>query len=270
MSHRASISSSTSSTSSLRKRSKRNSTAIEPSKTVAVAAPKDVTTLIEKEESATGSVGFGVYIRYFKGIGLWCSIIGIVMNIGNQTFSVLSNNWLSTWSADRDNTDPAVRDMYLGVYGAYGVAQAISSLVGGLVLAIGCLDAARDMHDSLLNKTMRLPMSFFDTTPLGRVMNRFSKDVDMADNTLPMSVRTFIMMFFSVISVFVVISTATPIFLAVIVPIGIIYYFIQAVFVATSRQLKRIESVTRSPIYSHFSESISGQLTIRAYDLQDK
>lgn len=159
---------------------------------------------------------------------------------------------------------------YLGVYGAYGIAQAISSLVGGLVLAIGCLDAARDMHDNLLNKTMRLPMSFFDTTPLGRVMNRFSKDVDMADNTLPMSIRTFIMMFFNVISVFIVISTATPIFLAVILPIGLVYYFIQAVFVSTSRQLKRIESVTRSPIYSHFSESISGQLTIRAYDLQER
>lgn len=113
-------------------------------------------------------------------------------------------------------------------------------------------------------------MSFFDTTPLGRVMNRFSKDVDVVDNVLPMTMRMWILMFFNVVAVVFVISLSTPIFLSVVIPIGIIYYFIQKFYVATSRQLKRIESVTRSPIYSHFSESITGQSTIRAYGEQKR
>lgn len=108
-------------------------------------------------------------------------------------------------------------------------------------------------------------MSFFDTTPLGRILNRFSKDVDTIDNVLPMSIRFWMLMFFNVVAVIVVISYSTPIFLSVVLPMAIIYYFIQVFYVATSRQLKRIESITRSPIYTHFSETITGQSTIRAY-----
>lgn len=109
-------------------------------------------------------------------------------------------------------------------------------------------------------------MSFFDTTPIGRILNRFSKDVDIIDAVLPMSIRFWIMMFFNVIAVVVVISYSTPIFLSVVLPLAIVYYLIQKFYVATSRQLKRIESITRSPIYSHFSETITGQSTIRAYN----
>lgn len=111
-------------------------------------------------------------------------------------------------------------------------------------------------------------MAFFDTTPLGRIINRFSKDTDVIDAFLPSVMRNWIWMFFSVVAIFIVISISTPLFMTVALPVIIVYYFVQKFYVATSRQLKRIESTTRSPIYSHFSETVSGQSTIRAYNEQ--
>lgn len=141
----------------------------------------------------------------------------------------------------------------------------VTVLATSLIFAIGCLRAARALHGKLLHNVFRLAMSFFDTTPAGRILNRFSKDVDVIDNVLPMTMQFWIMMFFNVLAILVVISYSTPWFLTVILPIGLVYYFIQVFYVATSRQLKRIESITLSPIYNHFSETITGQSIIRAY-----
>ncbi|XP_062549081.1 multidrug resistance-associated protein 1-like isoform X2 [Armigeres subalbatus] len=226
-------------------------------------------TLIEKEESATGAVTFGVYLQYLKAVGLSLGFWAIVLNAINQASGVYASMWLSEWSEDPEAiTDTSVRDMYLGVYGALGGVQAIALFIGTIALGLGCLKAAKELHNNLLESSMKMPMSFFDTTPLGRIINRFSKDVDVMDNTLPTTIRMFLLFFLSVIGVFVVIGISTPIFLAVVPPLLLIYYFIQKVYIATSRQLKRLESVTRSPIYSHFGESISGQSTIRAYNEQ--
>lgn len=229
----------------------------------------DNTTLIEKEESATGAVTLAVYMKYIKAIGLSLGLWSIVFSIITQGSGIYSSIWLTDWSEDPEAiTDTSVRDMYLGVYGALGGVQSIALFISSVALGLGCLKAAKELHDKLLASSMRMPMSFFDTTPLGRIINRFSKDVDVMDNVLPATIRAWLYFFFSVIGVFVVIGTSTPIFLAVVPPLMVIYYFIQKIYIATSRQLKRLESVTRSPIYSHFGESISGQSTIRAYNEQ--
>ncbi|KAK2178694.1 hypothetical protein NP493_533g01002 [Ridgeia piscesae] len=111
-------------------------------------------------------------------------------------------------------------------------------------------------------------MVFFETTPTGRILNRFSRDVETIDNTLPSLFRSWVNTTFTVISTIVVISYSTPIFLVMIVPLALLYYFIQRFYIPTSRQLKRIESTTRSPIYVHFSETVTGASTIRAYNVQ--
>lgn len=181
-----------------------------------------------------------------------------------------ANTWISQWSGHPTPNDPATRDLYLGVYGGLGAAQGITLFATSVAMAIGCLNAARYLQNNLLTRTLRLPMAFFDTTPLGRIVNRFSRDVDVVDNILPQVLRAWLIFFFSAIAILVVISISTPIFIAVIIPLVIIYYLIQRFYIATSRQLKRIESVTRSPIYSHFGETITGQSTIRAYSAQQR
>ncbi|XP_025986920.1 multidrug resistance-associated protein 1 isoform X7 [Solenopsis invicta] len=231
--------------------------------------------LIEVEKTETGSVKWKVYSHYLKSIGWFLSISTIVMNAVFQSFSIGSSVWLSIWSNDNqtigNNTiDTAKRDMYLGVYGALGFGQAFFVMLSQITLIIGSLRSSRVLHYDLLFNILRSPVGFFDTTPSGRILNRFAKDVDVIDNVLPHILRAALMCLASVIATLVVISYSTPIFIAVILPIGAIYYFIQRFYVATSRQLKRLESVSRSPIYSHFSESVTGAQIIRAYGVQEQ
>lgn len=197
--------------------------------------------------------------------------------------------WLTDWSTDKranDQTDVTWRNIYIGVYAALGGAQGsnivscacraviyqmhlnvsgVTVLITSMIFGIGCLRAARDLHKRLLSNVMRLAMSFFDTTPSGRILNRFSTDINVIDNVLPMTMQFWVMMAFNVLAIFAVISYSTTWFLVVVIPIAAIYLLIQIFFVATSRQLKRIESITLSPIYNHFSETITGQSLIRAY-----
>uniref|UniRef100_A0A182QBD7 ABC-type glutathione-S-conjugate transporter n=1 Tax=Anopheles farauti TaxID=69004 RepID=A0A182QBD7_9DIPT len=158
------------------------------------------TKLIEQEKSETGSVKWDVYKHYLKSIGLTLSVATVILNMIFQGFSIGSNLWLSRWSTDESaENDTSVRDMYLGVYGAFGAGQVLANFVASLTFALGALYAAKAMHELLLSYVLRWPMSLFDTTPLGRVLNRFSKDVDTVDNTLPQLVRSFLAQFFAVI-----------------------------------------------------------------------
>ncbi|GLH03627.1 Multidrug resistance protein homolog 49 [Gryllus bimaculatus] len=147
---------------------------------------------------------------------------------------------------------------------------AIFSFFCDLSPQLGCWRAAVVLQVIMLSGVLRAPLTFFDVTPSGRILGRFSKDIDILDNTLPRQVSDSLYCFFEVVATLFVISYSTPIFISVIVPVGILYYFVQRFYVATSRQLKRLESVSRSPIYSHFGESITGASTIRAYGVQSR
>nr|CAD7203960.1 unnamed protein product [Timema douglasi] len=125
------------------------------------------------------------------------------------------------------------------------------------------------LHNGLLRNVLRLPQSTFDTTPTGRILNRFSSDINTLDVMFPMVLRFCIPHIYRLIATLCVISYSTPIFIVVIIPVSVIYYFIQRIYVATVRQVKRIESITRAPIFSHFEETITGAPTIRAYALEE-
>ena len=166
------------------------------------------------------------------------------------------------------NMTASRRDVFLSVYGGLGFAQAVGAVLASLLLYLSTIKGGRGLHHRMLDRIMHCPMAFFDTTPQGRILNRFGKDVDVLDGTMPMVLRGWITCLLSVMATFFVIMVTTPL---AIIPIFIVlggYYFVQRVYVAASRQLKRLESTTRSPIYSHFGETINGASVIRAYGLQ--
>ncbi|CAH0555481.1 unnamed protein product [Brassicogethes aeneus] len=231
--------------------------------------------LIEAEKAETGSVSWEVYKYYLKSIGFFLTFATIVLNMVFQGFSIGSNIWLGVWADDNElmvngTQNTAKRDMYLGVYGALGIGQALAIVCMNMMFAKATIDAACSIHNFLVTNVLRLPLSFFDTTPSGRVLARFSNDVNGVDLRLPGAFNVVFSNIIKVIGTLVVISYTTPLFILVIIPIGLLYYFIQRFYVATSRQLKRLESVSRSPIYSHFGESITGAQAIRAFGQEDR
>ncbi|XP_046388552.1 multidrug resistance-associated protein 1-like [Ischnura elegans] len=226
--------------------------------------------LIEVEKAETGKVKWRVYVHYIRSVGIALSIATLVFSLIHQGFAVGSNFWLAYWSSDASNFIPDRRNMYLGIYGALGLGQAITSFFCDLTPRLGCWNAGRKLHCLLLKGVLRAPMAFFDTTPLGRILARFSKDLDVMDSSLPSVITDIVYCAFEVMATLFVISYSTPMFLTVVGGIGLIYYFVQRFYITTSRQLKRLESISRSPIYSHFGESISGAQSLRAYGVQDR
>lgn len=161
--------------------------------------------------------------------------------------------------------------MYIGVYFAFGLGSSALTVIQTLVLWIFCsIEASRKLHERMANAIFRSPMSFFDTTPTGRILNRFSSDIYKIDEILA---RVFNMLFNNVArSAFtlMLISVMSPLFVTLIIPLGFAYYWIQRYYLRTSRELKRLDSVTRSPIFAHFQESLGGVSTIRAYRQQER
>uniref|UniRef100_A0A3B3S3B1 ATP binding cassette subfamily C member 2 n=1 Tax=Paramormyrops kingsleyae TaxID=1676925 RepID=A0A3B3S3B1_9TELE len=231
--------------------------------------------LIENEAMEQGQVKFSIYLLYLRAVG-WCYSTMVLVAFFMQNLAFIGQNlWLSDWTNDAvkyyNATYPAsVRDMRVGVFGALGVAQGLLLFVGTLLMAHGCISASRVLHSRLLANVLRLPMAFFDTTPSGRIVNRFAKDIFTVDESIPMSFRSWLLCLMGVIGTLLVICVATPIFTAVVVPLAVVYYFVQRLYVATSRQLRRLDSVSRSPIYSHFGETVAGLSVIRAYGHQER
>ena len=238
--------------------------------------PKDVeekagAKLIEKESIKSGNVSIQVYFHYFKNMGLFVTLIIFLLMAVYEGTNVGKNYWLTVWTGNElgNATEPHWRNVYIGTYIGLGIAQSVSMVIISVIMAISTLKGSSRMHNIMLERVMRSPMSFFDTTPLGRIVNRFAKDVDVCDNTLPQSIKQLIVLVFDLFGIILLVIVLIPIVAAVILPFSVIFYLIQKFYVTTSRQLKRLESNTRSPIYSHFGETLTGSSTIRAFNMED-
>ena len=167
-----------------------------------------------------------MFWAYAKSLTVFLSMCILFFVLIGEGCAVASGIWLARWSSTNVTSDKQ-RDMFLGVYGGLGVSQAFFVLFASIALALGSKIASRQLHQRMLVNIMHSPMSFFETTPQGRIMNRFSKDISGIDDMVPRTLITFIRTFFGVTGAIFTISFATPIFLAVIVPLGALYIFIQ-------------------------------------------
>ncbi|ESN92614.1 hypothetical protein HELRODRAFT_95925 [Helobdella robusta] len=229
--------------------------------------------LIQEETVEEGAVKLSVLRAYITSAPAMYPIVLVISFVFFVIFNCCTNIWLSKWSNDpviNGTQDRELTKVRLGVYAALGGGQTIAVI--GVIWAIifGCMEATRTLHSKLLQNIVRCKMSFFDTVPLGRILNRFSKDIDVLDVSIPQFSQSLLTTLCPLVSTIIIISYTSPYFIAVVIPLLIIFSALQRVYVACGRQIKRLDSIRKSPMYANFSETLSGSTTIRAYRHQDR
>ncbi|KAI8617195.1 P-loop containing nucleoside triphosphate hydrolase protein [Chytriomyces sp. MP71] len=223
---------------------------------------KDMMTV---EDQETGKVAARVWMNYVKASGGWFGfVLPLVFVLLIFQLSRTGNDlWLTYWT---DNTFRLTNTQYIIGYIIFALLMTLSTFGYALFFAFSGTRASRNLHDLALERILRAPTSFYDTTPLGRILNRFSRDVDAVDNNLSFSFRQLVSQIGITISTFVVMCSALPWFTIPVIPALFVYYGIAAVYRTTAREMKRVDSTTKSPLYNNLGESLVGLATIRAYN----
>ncbi|KAJ2589936.1 hypothetical protein IWW49_002254 [Coemansia sp. RSA 1797] len=233
------------------------------------------------EVNRQGHVEWSTYYTYVKACGVRNALLFTVALLLASVSNICANMWLKHWASSNAGTglnlgpfnSTAVYSIfyYLFIYGGLGLLGASMSSLQSLLLRTRCtIRASTKIHQNMLHSVLRSPMSFFDVTPIGRILNRFSSDLQRCDERLPRSVSSMVNTMVNVVSAVVVIGLSTPLMLVIMLPLVMVYRYLQQRCLRSSRELRRLDSATRSPIFAHFQESIGGVSTIRAYNQQPR
>uniref|UniRef100_A0A674F6C0 ATP-binding cassette, sub-family C (CFTR/MRP), member 10 n=1 Tax=Salmo trutta TaxID=8032 RepID=A0A674F6C0_SALTR len=254
------------------------------------------------EQKAVGGLAWKVYHTYWRAVGGALAVSILLSLLLMQASKNVSDWWLSHWISNLRNNGSAQSVLmpayssphlllfspgglmypvnimettafanmssevkfYLTVYGSIAGANTVFTAFRAFLFAFGGIRAASVVHNRLLDTVLKATVTFFDTTPLGRILNRFSSDLYSVDDTLPFFLNILLTNIFGLLGMLVVMSYGLPWFLVALLPLGLLYHRTQHFYRHTSRDLKRLCSLTLSPVYSHFSETLSGLGTIRA------
>uniref|UniRef100_A0A8C4YJF2 ABC-type glutathione-S-conjugate transporter n=1 Tax=Gopherus evgoodei TaxID=1825980 RepID=A0A8C4YJF2_9SAUR len=237
----------------------------------AATAPKDVGRLTEGEKVRTSRVNISIYLDYLRTTGPLICLYIVLLFACQQAASFCRGYWLSMWADDPvHNRTQQHTELRVGVFGVLGVLQAIGKFGSTTAILLGGVIASHKLFQQLLENVARSPMLFFEQTPIGNLLNRFSKETDAIDSVIPDKLKSLLGFLFSLLEIYIVVIVATPIAVVAILPLTALYAVFQNFYVATSCQLRRLEAASRSPIYSHISETFQGSSVIRAYKEQPR
>lgn len=232
--------------------------------------------LTSAEARARGTIRHRVLSAYLHWVGLglcgWIFLSMVLMQASKNG----SDWWLSYWvehatpdDGDESTVSQGDTDYYLRIYAYLAAGNSCAALFRSFIFAFGGLVAARRSFLALLAAVSRAPTSWFDITPLGRVLNRFSTDTYAIDENIPFQSNIFLAQSFMLLGSLAVIAFVVPAVLVMLPILSLVYATIQGRYRSASREVRRLDNVTRSPLYSSFQESLSGFLHIRCFDRAD-
>ncbi|XP_044525283.1 ATP-binding cassette sub-family C member 4 [Gracilinanus agilis] len=238
---------------------------------------------VSEESRSEGHIGFKSYRNYFAaGANCFIIVLLILLNFLAQVAYVLQDWWLSYWANEQSKLNVTVDGIkgnetrkldlnwYLGTYAGLTAVTVLFGIVRCLLVFYVLVNASQTLHNKMFESILRAPVLFFDRNPIGRILNRFSKDIGHLDDLLPLTFLDFIQTLLQVIGVVAVAMAVIPWIALPLIPLAIIFIFLRRYFLETSRDVKRLESTTRSPVFSHLSSSLQGLWTIRAYRAEQR
>lgn len=231
----------------------------------AIKKPEKETAIMQKEERLVGSVTAKTYINYvLLGHAPLTVPLFVISIIAYQGATIMSPFWLNWWQGR--TLKGVSNDTYMGVYAALGIGQSLGLFCMSASFALFAFYVSNELHAKAAKRILHAPIAFFDTTPQGRITHRFSKDIDAIDNVVGETLRLFISTTVQAIGSIVLVTIILPYFLAIAAFVVLAYVWTGMFYRPSSRELRRLNNVLRSKIYEHFSESLSGLATLRAYD----
>ncbi|KAF9888516.1 hypothetical protein FE257_008623 [Aspergillus nanangensis] len=232
-------------------------------------ANKPAAVLMQQEERATASVGWGVWKAYIKASGsYWNAVVILIFLALVNVANVWTSLWLSYWTSNKyPNLSTG---QYIGIYAGLGASVVLLMFVFSTYMTTCGTNSSKTMLQRAMTRVLRAPMSFFDTTPLGRITNRFSKDVQVMDNEMSDAMRMYALTMTMIVSIIVLIIVFYHYFAIALVPLIVLFLMASNYYRASARELKRHEAVLRSTVYARFGEAITGTACIRAYRVENQ
>uniref|UniRef100_A0A674F3Y4 ATP binding cassette subfamily C member 4 (PEL blood group) n=1 Tax=Salmo trutta TaxID=8032 RepID=A0A674F3Y4_SALTR len=229
-----------------------------------------------EESRSEGSIGLHLYLKYFRaGANVLVLLALVFLNLlahvsgfyaTHEQLTYLERGKVLMYSPDVFVSFCTLFCLCVGLTGATIIFGFLRSLVFFNVL----VNSAQTLHNRMFTAILRTPVRFFDVNPIGRILNRFSKDIGYLDSLLPWTFVDFIQVFLQILGVIIVAAAVIPWILIPVVPLLVVFLFLRRYFLQTSRDIKRLESTTRSPVFSHLSSSLQGLWTIRAFKAQQR
>lgn len=231
--------------------------------------PEGSSKLIEEEQRETGQVSWRVYWLYLTKAFGWATVAVLFLNQCLWQASLLASDYWLAEEIPEDSSQTINKSRFILVYVLLNAAAWIGILVRVIVVAAFGLKTAQLFFLDMLRSIFHAPMSFFDTTPSGRVLSRFSADQTNLDFILHFFVGGCLSTYFSALGVIIVISISTWPIVFLILPLTWLYYWYQNFYITSSREITRLDSITKAPLIYHFSETVAGIETIRCFRKQD-